>query len=302
MSKRLRFWRASTGSLGFVLLLTVACTADLGKLRGRIADAGATGGGGNAAGEEGDGALLDEMNPPFAPDDGAADMAPSITAFDGTTENGSAGADGSTSGGGGMYGAGGMAGGGASGMGGVLGPGGAPDSGSSGSGGADAAVSAGGAPGSGGATSYGGTTSPSPVKLSGTSFGTGPPQNGDTHNFQKAFDGDIRSYVDDSNATGGYTGIDLGVQATVSRIRFYPRVSADGSNEAARMVNGKFQCSTTSQTDGYVDLYTIAATPPVAWSEVAISNSPVCRYLRYLGAKWSWTNVAEIEFWGLPDH
>jgi hypothetical protein len=65
------------------------------------------------------------------------------------------------------------------------------------------------------------------------------------------------------------------------------------------MVGGIFQCSSSSQTDGYSDLYTIAAVPPVAWNEVEIPTSPACRFLRYLSPADGYTNVTEIEFWTL---
>jgi len=133
------------------------------------------------------------------------------------------------------------------------------------------------------------------VKLTGATFGTGPAfVSNPTATFDKAFDGDITTCDDDSNTSGGYTGIDLGARATsVVEIRYYPR-----SNWTNRMVGGRFQCSTTSQTSGYTDLYKITSAPPLAWSAVEISTSPTCRYLRYLSPDNGLTNVAEIEFWG----
>jgi hypothetical protein len=158
------------------------------------------------------------------------------------------------------------------------------------------ASATGGDTGTGGVTATGGTVTSVIVKLGGTTFGTGPAWTGNpTATFDKAFDGDTTTYVDDSNSNGGYTGIDLGATATamVSFIRYFPR---PGSNQ--RMIGGKFQCSSTSQTAGYADLHAITAEPPQAWTEVAVANSPRCRYLRYLGPAGGATNVAEVEFWG----
>jgi hypothetical protein len=152
----------------------------------------------------------------------------------------------------------------------------------------------GGATGSGGASGQGGTTGA--VKLTGTPFGSGPPYGNDPRRtFDKAFDGDITTYFDDSNASGGYVGIDLGagILGSVVAVRYYPRASY-----AFRMVGGSFQCSTSSQTSGYTNLYTIASQPPVAWTQVTIGSSATCRYLRYSAPNDSFTNVAEIEFWG----
>jgi hypothetical protein len=183
--------------------------------------------------------------------------------------------------------------------GGAVGAGGVGTSG--GSPGTGAAASAGGSTGSGGrvsaggTTGQGGTTTISLVKLTGATFGTGPAYfSNPTATFDKAFDGDITTCDDDSNTSGGYTGIDLGARATsVVEIRYYPR-----SNWTNRMVGGRFQCSTTSQTSGYTDLYRITSEPPLAWSTVKISTSATCRYLRYLSPDNGLTNVAEIEFWG----
>lgn len=142
----------------------------------------------------------------------------------------------------------------------------------------------------------GGSTGNTLVKLTGTTFGTGPAWLSGSSTFDKAFDGDISTYDDDSNVSGGYTGIDLGagVTGTVSAIRYYPRPTWND-----RLVGGKFQCSTTSQTDGYSDLYAITAEPPLAWTQVTIASTTPCRYLRYLGPTGGLTNIAEIEFWGV---
>jgi hypothetical protein len=135
------------------------------------------------------------------------------------------------------------------------------------------------------------------VKLTGTAFGTGPAYSSHpTATYDKAFDGDPTIFFDDSNAGGGYTGIDVGGSAVVSFIRYYPR---EGFIE--RMVGGTFQCSASSQTDDYVDLYTITAIPPSAWTTVPISNAPACRYFRYLGGSTGHTNLGEIEFWATDE-
>ena len=68
---------------------------------------------------------------------------------------------------------------------------------------------------------------------------------------------------------------------------------------AQRMVGGKFQASNDATfTSGVVDLHTITTTPPLAWTEVAVSVPGTFRYVRYLGPNGSYGNVAEIEFLG----
>ena len=148
---------------------------------------------------------------------------------------------------------------------------------------------------SGGETGTDGGAGGTVVKLTGITFGTGPAWSNGPNTFDKASDGDIGTYDDDSNASGGYTGIDLGagITDTVAVIRYYPRPAWND-----RLVGGKFQCSTTSQTGGYSDLYTISAEPPFAWTQVTIASTTPCRYLRYLGPTNGFTNIAEVEFWG----
>jgi hypothetical protein len=88
--------------------------------------------------------------------------------------------------------------------------------------------------------------------------------------------------------------MDFGKQATVTLIRFYPRAGFDW-----RMPGAKFQCSTTSQTSDYTDLFTIAATPRNnAWTEAPLPVAATCRYVRYLSAPDGYANVAEIQFLG----
>jgi hypothetical protein len=141
------------------------------------------------------------------------------------------------------------------------------------------------------------STSGSPVKLTGTAFGTSPPfQAG--REFDKAVDGNTSTYFDFSVGDGGYAGIDLGAGngKSVVKIRYYPRSDFAGGPD--RMVGGKFQGSNTSSSSGYVDLHTVTTAPPIGtWIEVTISNPTTFRYLRYLGPNGSYCNVAEIEFY-----
>lgn len=133
----------------------------------------------------------------------------------------------------------------------------------------------------------------SSTKLAGIAFGTSPAWSTGSE-FDKATDGNTATFFDNSQGSGGYTGIDLGAgnARKVVRIRFYPR-----NGFASRMVGGKFQGSNTSATGGYTDLYTISSTPATGlWTEVAISNQYSFRYLRYLGPNGGYCNIAEMEF------
>jgi hypothetical protein len=138
-----------------------------------------------------------------------------------------------------------------------------------------------------------GTLGTSLGKLTGSKFGTDPPWNNDPSvTFDKAFDGDITTYVD-TTAIQGYAGLDLGAPAQVTLIRFFPRI-----DHPHRLLGGAFQCSTVSQTDGYSDLYTVSIEPPQAWTEVKLATAATCRYVRYFSPVDGHANIAEVEFWG----
>lgn len=131
------------------------------------------------------------------------------------------------------------------------------------------------------------------AKLTGRAFGTGPAfSSHPTATYDKAFDGDPTTFFDDSHSGGGYAGIDVGGAVVVRAVRYHPR---EDYND--RMVGGKFQCSPSSQSSGYVDLFTVTSVPPLAWTKVSVTAAPACRYFRYLAPADSFSNVGEIEFW-----
>ncbi|EGD48130.1 Glycosyl hydrolase family 98 putative carbohydrate binding module [Ruminiclostridium papyrosolvens DSM 2782] len=135
-----------------------------------------------------------------------------------------------------------------------------------------------------------------PVKLGGTQFGTSGSYGDDpVATSDKATDGNINTFMDSAIANGAFTGIDLGAgnASSVSKITYYPR-----NGWASRMVGGKFQGSNTSQTSGFVDLYTIGTTPAAdTWTTVEVSNPTAYRYLRYLSPDGGYCNVTEIGFY-----
>ncbi|MFC1504835.1 carbohydrate binding domain-containing protein, partial [Spirochaetota bacterium] len=141
------------------------------------------------------------------------------------------------------------------------------------------------------------TDTPTPIEgedvlLSGTIFG-----NGDAwaagREYDKVFDGDIATFFDCMDPTGGYAGIQLGEATVVTRIRFYPRVP----NFMHRMVGGKFQGSVDGAS--YTDLAVITDTPAADWNEITVSDSTAYTYLKYIGPTDSYCNVNEVEFYGI---
>lgn len=128
------------------------------------------------------------------------------------------------------------------------------------------------------------------IKLSGTAFGLGPPW-APGREYDKAFDGNLATYYDYTNANGGYTGIDLGSDKSnsVSRIIFTPR-----SGYESRMNGGIFEGSMNGSS--YTGIYTNNGVP-TGTTTVVVNGTQAHRYLRYRGANGSYCNVAEIEFY-----
>lgn len=130
-------------------------------------------------------------------------------------------------------------------------------------------------------------------KLNGTPFGTTPAYAVGSE-FNKAFDGNINTFVDVAAANGGFTGLDLGSTKILNAIRFYPRDGQEG-----RMDGGIFQASNSANfSSGVVTLHTISGSPSNNWNEVVVSNSTPYRYVRYLSPNNGYCNIAEIEFCG----
>nr|WP_276208245.1 cohesin domain-containing protein [Gracilibacillus sp. YIM 98692] len=129
--------------------------------------------------------------------------------------------------------------------------------------------------------------------ITGTPFGAGPPWAPGAE-FDKALDGDITTFYDYSEANGGYTGIDVGEdnQEVLSEVRFYPREGFTG-----RMTGGKIQGSNVSETEGFVDLYTISSEPESGWNVAEITTEESYRYLRYISPDGGYGNIAELEFY-----
>ncbi len=127
--------------------------------------------------------------------------------------------------------------------------------------------------------------------FTGSTFGLTPPYS-TGFEYCKSTDGDISTFYDAQQADGAYTGIDLGTAKVIGKIRFYPR-----SGFGSRMNGGKFQGSNTSNSSGFVDLYTIPSTPAVQWNEVTIPNATAYRWVRYLAPSGSYGNIAEMEFY-----
>ena len=110
-----------------------------------------------------------------------------------------------------------------------------------------------------------------------------------------AVDGNTATFFDAPSADGAWVGYDFGSgnPKVITSLRYYPR-----SSFASRMIGGKFQGSNEANFSNAVTLYTISSTPPLAYTQVNISNSTAFRYVRYLAPDGGWGNIAEVDFYG----
>ena len=66
-------------------------------------------------------------------------------------------------------------------------------------------------------------------KLSGTPYGSPGDYNGEGNTFEKAWDGNISTFVDNSDSGQLYTCLDLSLPYTIQRIKYAPRFTWPGA-------------------------------------------------------------------------
>jgi hypothetical protein len=134
-----------------------------------------------------------------------------------------------------------------------------------------------------------------PGTLTGTPYGTSPAWGNLPNTFDKAWDGDLATFFDYAEPSGGYTGIDLGAghAASVVAVRFAPRVGQLG-----RMVGGRFEGCSGGPTSGCRTLATVQDRPVLGWNELAVAEGGAYRWLRYVAPDNSFDDVADIQFVG----
>ncbi len=138
--------------------------------------------------------------------------------------------------------------------------------------------------------------SQAPAKLSGTPIGQ--IRVGDNgHLPERAFDSDPYTFYEGGVQDQSWVGLDLHEPRTIRLVKYAARYG-----EEKRLVDGKIQGSSTADfSSGVVDLLTIAAAPaPSSIVTAAISGHEKEKYqfVRFVGPKWTWGNIAELEFWG----
>ncbi|NDP19567.1 MAG: T9SS type A sorting domain-containing protein [Paludibacter sp.] len=116
------------------------------------------------------------------------------------------------------------------------------------------------------------------------------------------FDGDkttfAETWVNGTPGAGGWYGMDFVITRLVNKIKICPR-----SGWAGRLGNGRVEASTDAAFTSPVLLY---ATPnnllDTKLTTVLIpENTTKYRYFRYLAGDGSWGNIAELEFWSIPN-
>jgi AraC-like DNA-binding protein len=141
----------------------------------------------------------------------------------------------------------------------------------------------------------------SSVQLSGDYYSNNAPVYGGSDSGNggtNAFDGNLNSFYDGNDNSGDWVGLDFGVGASmvISQMSYCPRL-----NNGQRMVGCEFQGSNDPTFNtGVVTLATISSAPNNSTLTTIASSDTTdsFRYVRYLGVANSYTNVAEIEFFG----
>lgn len=136
------------------------------------------------------------------------------------------------------------------------------------------------------------------VKLIGTPFGELPVYAPDRIPAS-AFDGNLTTSYNYYSPSGGYVGLDLGSSNTkkLSKVRIYPR--QEGVN--TRSSGAKIQGSNQGENSGYTDLFTFGdtTTPGIWYESGALSILTAYQYLRYVGVSGTYSDVCEVEFYGV---
>jgi len=132
------------------------------------------------------------------------------------------------------------------------------------------------------------------VALTGAIIGTPGSWNNQGNTITNVFDGNLATFFDAPNGSGGWVGLDFGAPKAILQIAYAPRPSFP-----SRKVGGIFQGANDSNFVGAVNLFTVAGTPPVGvFSQVTITNGVGYRYVRYRSPTAGYCNVAELKFFG----
>ena len=114
-----------------------------------------------------------------------------------------------------------------------------------------------------------------------------------------AFDGNANTFFSGPDASGDWIGWDFGVGAShrITSLGFTPH-----SGFAVRMAGGRFQGANQPDFSDATTLYTIPTVPPDFGTNVtaAVTQALGFRYVRYIGPDNGYSDVAELQFYGVP--
>jgi len=134
-------------------------------------------------------------------------------------------------------------------------------------------------------------------RLAGSVIGTPGSWGNYGNTVAKVFDGNLNTFFDAPDGSGGWVGLDFGAGAgkRLTRVRYCPR-----SGFSSRMEGGKFQGANRPDFADAVELCTVASVPPEdRFTDQTITHTGGFRYVRYLSPTEGYCNVAELEFVGV---
>lgn len=140
------------------------------------------------------------------------------------------------------------------------------------------------------------------VELIGTLIGSTGSNGGSGNDKTKVVDGDLNTFYDAANASGDWVGIDAGVAATVTRVRFAPRrgdatITVESQYED-RVVGAKVQASSTADFSADVtDAFEFPAFPAYhsrRMNEIVLPSPLSKQRWRWFGPLNGRCNLAEL--------
>lgn len=135
-------------------------------------------------------------------------------------------------------------------------------------------------------------------KLSGKVIGTDGSYQEEGNTKDHVFDGDLNTFFDAPEMSGGWVGLDLGSPKIITQIKYAPRPGQELYQ--SRMQSGQFEGSNSPDFSGAPTVFgTVNDLPPVRkLSELKIEAPQPFRYVRYRSPANSNCNIAEMEVWG----
>lgn len=114
------------------------------------------------------------------------------------------------------------------------------------------------------------------------------------HSAKNAFDGAVDTYYSASAATGGWVGLDLGTQHVITGVGLCAAASDN------QVKYGWIEGANNSNFSDALPLFMYESTPEsgqMIYNDISVTRG--FRYVRYMGPHGSYSDVAELEFYGI---